>query len=176
MTTSQQSVKIRRAKGTDVVNLYRLLVAEQEQRPFVSVDETLALGYVLTVIEKGLAMVAEHSGRLVGSIGFDIYRPQFSTETSLDSVWFTVVPAYKQTSTGLALLKRALAVIDEYGIKVRLDPCSLQHDERSSRWLQSNGFEAYTTLWLRQNNKVETNAEHPQRITDGDISPSFSNP
>ena len=152
MTTSQQA-KIRRAKGTDVVNLYRLLVAEAEQYPFVAVDETLALGSVLAAIEKGLVMVAEHSGRLVGSIGFDILRPSHSTETVLDNAWFIVVPAYEQTLLGPALLKRALAIIDEYGIKVRLLSPTANGKDRRSRWLKAAGFEVHSTSWLRQNKK-----------------------
>lgn len=153
MTTSQQA-KIRRAKGTDVVNLYRLLVAEAEQHPFVSVDETLALGSVLAVIEKGLVVVAEHSGRLVGSIGFDIYRPSRTTESLLDNEWFIVVPAYEGTTLGSALLKRALAIVDEYGIRVRLQSYTAHGNDKDSRRLKAAGFKSYATSWLRQNKKL----------------------
>jgi N-acetylglutamate synthase-like GNAT family acetyltransferase len=147
MTTSTKA-KVRRAKPTDVVNLYRLVAEGQEQNSLAPVDETLALGYVLTVIEKGLVLVAEHSGRLVGSIGFDTVKPQFSKETALVSVWFQVVPAYKQTTIGLALLRRALAIIDEYGIAVRLSTCT--SDQRIDRWLKACEFTPRVTVWQRE--------------------------
>ena len=167
MTTSKQPAKIRRAKPTDVVNLYRLLAEGQEQNSVAPVDETLALGYVLTVIEKGLVMVAEHSGRLVGSIGFDTYRTESSKETALKSAWFPIVPAYKQTTIGLALLQRALAIIDEYDVQVLL---SISTDEkRVARWLTTTGFEPFKTVWLREGQKKKDEpASDTEETPDGE--------
>lgn len=166
MTTSLPA-KVRRAKPTDVVNIYRLWAEEIEQHPLVPADETLALGTVLATTEKGLVVVAEHSGRIVGSIGLDLHRPEFSSESLLACRWFAVVPSYKETTIGLALLKRALAIVDQYGIRVSLSPSSFRDDKRMTRWLKAVGFDVYSTNWLRQNKKSSTD-EPQNQDTDGE--------
>jgi N-acetylglutamate synthase-like GNAT family acetyltransferase len=171
MTTSQQPVKIRRANGTDVVKLYRLLAAEHEQHFLVPVDENLALGSVLASIENGHVAVAEHSGRIVGSIGFGVFRPGYSREAILDCEWFVVVPAYKQTTVGLALLRNALKAADQYGATVRISVCSVFGEKRIDTWFKALGFAPKTTAWLRpKKNKVDDDG-HGQQDTDTDPEP-----
>ena len=174
MTTSQQPIKIRRAKGTDVVNLYRILAAEQEQHFLVPADEILALGSVLAAIEQGHVGVAEHSGRIVGSIGFGIYTPPYSQEPVLNCGWFVVVPAYKQTTVGLALLRNALKAADQYGPVLRISVGSVFGEKRIDTWFKALGFEPKATTWIRPKRKVDddgvqpdTPAEQPPRLPAG---------
>lgn len=152
-TASTAKVKIRKAEPRDVTALYRLLSEGEKNHRTVEPNEGLAYKHILDLIVQGYVAVAEHSGRVVGSIGFGVYSPGYSFESIYDCEWFEVLPSYKATGIGLALLRNALKKADELNAITRVSTCSTFEDERATRWFEALGFETAAMVHIRLKQK-----------------------
>lgn len=154
-TARTAKVKIRVAVPQDVVALYRLLSEGEKNHRTVEPNEVLAYRHILALITDGYVVVAEHSGRIVGTIGFGVYQPGYSFESVYDCEWFEIIPSYKATGIGLALLRNALLKADKLNAFTRVSTCSTLGDERAEQWFKALGFETAAVTYLRKKKKSD---------------------
>lgn len=170
-TASTAKVKIRKAEPRDVTALYRLLSEGEKNHRTVEPDEGRAYRHILELIVQGYVAVAEHSGRVVGSIGFAAYSPGYSFESIYDCEWFEVLPSYKATGIGLALLRNALRKGDELNAITRISTCSTLGDERAEQWFKALGFETAAVVHIRPKQKKNDGRRETNADTDADTGP-----
>ena len=154
---------IRKAVPSDVVNLYRLVSTQDDLFAFGRPDEARALAFVLDLITRGYVVVAEHSGRLVGTIGFALYPPSISKDPVMDCEWFCVVPSYRDADVGSQLLDPVMKTADNYKAQVRLrasESSGVIDLDDVTRWREVNVF-------LRSAVKEEKQDAGPVRESNG---------
>lgn len=159
--------RIRRARPLDVSNLCRLL-AEGNQETNSALgepDEGRLTALVLDLVRNGYVSVAEISGRLVAILAFSAYQPGYTTQWILDCEWFYLKPSLRQTSIGLAMLRRAQEFADKYGAVMRVGVCP-EHAE-FGEWLIELGYRPTHQMFVRSPEKNEDG----RRETDEDAEP-----
>lgn len=112
-TDEPRNMIIRRATAFDVVNLAKMLLkskGEQSQKgwdprvPEGPAGEFVAVRFLLALIDIGLVFVADLEGRLMGAIGNSVHQPPYSHEWVLLNEWFYVLPQFRESEIGDALI------------------------------------------------------------------------
>lgn len=112
------TVSIRRATPLDTVNLVRLLKEcwdELREIQVSRVDDYYAISHVNETVQKGFVLVADVSGRLVGSIAVRPCREEWSRPTDwyLNEVWWYTTPRFRDRGVALQLLLEAEKLSDD---------------------------------------------------------------
>jgi GNAT superfamily N-acetyltransferase len=71
----------------------------------------------LDVLKKGMILVAEQDGQLIGLLGFIVFPHYFSGELTAGEVMWYVEPEFRQSWTALALLRAAERMARSFGAK-----------------------------------------------------------
>jgi len=151
---------IRRATAPDVVNLYRLVSKQDDFSMLGQPDEARALAFVLDLINNGYVVVAENSGRLVGSIGFAVHQPPPAFKWVLDGEWFFIVPSYRDSGVGADLLDAAIQAADKHSAPIRMT-LNAQIATEIVVALQRAGFASGRVEWIRER-KLSEQVEQKQ--------------
>lgn len=115
MTSANSEIKIRPAAALDAANIVRLLKQlwnEETALPADRVNDTKAMVYVMSTLERGRVLVAELSGRIVGSIAFLESQEPWSEESFLEVRWLYAITTSKDEILQ-ALISQAEAFSDE---------------------------------------------------------------
>jgi hypothetical protein len=142
MPTEQPALRIRRATPLDAVNLYKLLVDEEQNTGIdVEFDEAVRLAHILHVIATGYVAVAEKSGRLVGTIGFSAGGPQYAKDRVLTSEWYFLIPSLQNSQVPARFVNRIVEFADKHNVAIRFSVApQLSEGGALSDALQSHGF------------------------------------
>jgi hypothetical protein len=115
MTSANSEIKIRPAAALDAANIVRLLKQlwlEETALPADRVNDWRALQYVLKTLEQGHVLVAELSGRIVGTIAALVTQEPWSEESLIEVRWLYAVTQSKDEILQV-LLQQAEAFADE---------------------------------------------------------------
>lgn len=147
---TEKSLRIRRAKPLDAVNLYRLLVDEEKRTGTgVPFDEAARVAHVLTVIETGFVSVAVLSGRIVGSIGALPVAPRYAKEVFLAGEWLAVLPSFSDTPVGRKLVEGLVRFADLHKFNVKFTlPYPVA--KAAAKAASDNGFEISMMVFSRE--------------------------
>lgn len=114
MTSANSEIKIRPAAALDAANIVRLLKHlwhEETGLPADRVNDTKAMVFVMTTLELGHALVAELSGRIVGTVAAQVTQEPFSDDSLIELKWLYAITSREQIEC--ALLGQAEAFASE---------------------------------------------------------------
>ena len=94
MTSAQSEIKIRAAAPLDAANIVRLLKHlwhEETALPADRVNDSKAMLFVMKTLEHGHVLVAELSGRIVGTIAVQVTQEPWSDESLIEVRWLYAI-------------------------------------------------------------------------------------
>lgn len=106
--SSGDGLTYRQARPTDAVAIFTLLrrMHKESTTQLEPIDETKAITVILQAIQRGIVFVAQDNmRRIVGSVAVVFDSPWWSEEETPNDLWWYVLPEYRQTGAGLALLR-----------------------------------------------------------------------
>lgn len=98
MTSANSEITIRPAAALDAANIVRLLKQlwlEETALPADRVNDWKALQYVIKTLEQGRVLVAELSGRIVGTVAAQVTQEPWSDESLIEIRWLYAVTQSK---------------------------------------------------------------------------------
>lgn len=108
------TIKIRQAKPLDASNIYRLLVeAHDEGGAYPPVDPYMGLNWVTRTLTSGYVIVADVSGRLVGSLALTNFQFPWAPQWYMYLEWLYVQKKFRKGGAFDALMKACHAHADE---------------------------------------------------------------
>lgn len=110
------TIKIRPAKPLDVSNIARLLIeahGEGNTSAYPPVDQTIGINWIARTLSEGYVLVADVSGRLVGTLALTNYQFPWSLKWYMYLEWLYVQKTYREGGAFEALLKATHAHVDE---------------------------------------------------------------
>jgi predicted N-acetyltransferase YhbS len=109
------TVKIRPAKPLDASNIARLLIeAHDEGSAYPPVDHATGLQWITQTLNEGYTVVADVSGRLVGTLALTSYQFPWSPKWYMYLEWLYVQKKFRKGGAFEALIKAAHAHADEH--------------------------------------------------------------
>jgi len=107
-------ISIRVARAVDASNLYRLLEEVHSESPqYPPVDPAMGLRWVTDTLCDGYVIVADLSGRLIGSLALTNYQFPWSRRWYLYLEWLAVYKRFRAEGAFDALMAAAHAYADE---------------------------------------------------------------
>lgn len=108
------TIKIRPAKPLDTSNIGRLLIeAYDEGGAYPPVDHTIGLKWITQTLTDGYVVVADVSGRLVGTLALTNYQFPWSPKWYMYLEWLYVQKKFRKGGAFEALLTATHAYADE---------------------------------------------------------------
>lgn len=108
------TIKIRPAKPLDVSNLCRLLEeAHSEGGVYPPTDPHMGLRWITQTLNHGYVIVADVSGRLVGTLALTNFQFPWSPQWYLYLEWLFVQKKFRRAGAFKALIKACHAYADE---------------------------------------------------------------
>jgi N-acetylglutamate synthase-like GNAT family acetyltransferase len=108
------TIKIRQAKPLDASNIARLLIeCHEEGSAYPPVDHTIGLRWITRTLEEGYVLVADVSGRLVGTLALTNYQFPWSPKWYMYLEWLYVQNKFRKGGAFEALLTATHAHADE---------------------------------------------------------------
>ncbi len=108
------TIKIRPAKPLDASNLYRLLVeAHDEGGAYPPVDPHMGLNWITRTLTDGYVIVADVSGRLVGTLALTNYQFPWAPQWYMYLEWLFVQKKFRKGGAFDALMQACHAYADE---------------------------------------------------------------
>lgn len=108
----------RQARPTDSVAIFTLLrrMHKESTTQLEPINETKAITVILQAIQRGIVFVAhDNMRRIVGSVAVVFDSPWWSEEETPNDLWWYVLPEFRQTGAGLALLRLVNARLPSKG-------------------------------------------------------------
>lgn len=156
---------IRRASPLDVTNLVRLLKEcweELREIQISRVDEYCAINYVNETVQRGFVLVADVSGRLVGSLALRPHREEWARQSDwfLDEKWWYAIPRFRDRGVAMQLLLEAEKFSDEKGLPLYMCLNSIAADEIDALFRARPAYRRCGGTFLR----FPRNGQQEQRI------------
>ena len=108
------TIKIRPAKPLDTSNLVRLLTAAHDEAgAYPPVDQAFGLNWITRTLTEGYVVVADVSGRLVGTLALTNYQFPWSPKWYMYLEWLYVQNKFRKGGSFEALLQACHAHADE---------------------------------------------------------------
>lgn len=114
MTSANSEIKIRPAAPLDAANIVRLLKhlwLEETALTADRVNEHKAMLFVMSTLDQGHVLVAELSGRIVGTIAVQVTQEAFSDESLIEVRWLYAITSRELVEQ--ALIEQAEGFADE---------------------------------------------------------------
>jgi hypothetical protein len=113
------TVKIRPAKPLDTSNLMRLLTAAHDEAgAYPQFDLQLGLNWVTQTLNSGYVIVADVSGRIVGTLALTQYNFPWSPQVYLYLEWLFVQKKFRKGGVFDALLAASHAFADQHDLPI----------------------------------------------------------
>ena len=123
------TIKIRPAKPLDSSNLYRLLVeAHDEGGAYPPVDPYMGLNWITRTLNQGYVIVADVSGRLVGTLALTDYQFPWAPQRYMYLEWLYVQKKFRKGGSFEALITGAHAFADEHSYPIMAGVSSADRD------------------------------------------------
>lgn len=146
-----QQPTVRRAQPLDVVNLYRLVLAQGEFSLLDSSDEARALVQVLELITEGYVLVAHNkANRIVASIAFAGGQTSSGTPIA-KGVWLAVNPSYRDSPVVAELLDLSTRSASAAGFPVCIPVANFSPDDKLELVVREAGFKRGSMYWIHRN-------------------------
>lgn len=162
------TIKIRRAKAEDVVNVFKLLQRRTGGTNSPAAENHhAAIAYVLDLIEVGYVVVADLSGRLVGAIGCSVSKKPDGNDR-LDVALFAIAQGFDASGADEALMSKLISYTKTNGhsLKVVLGP----KDSDKHGKLLTDEFKVTGTIYeLDGTAEPETEPDEPVEALDTDL-------
>lgn len=108
------TITIRPAKPLDTSNLVRLLTAaHDESGSYPPVDQHMGLNWITGTLNEGYVIVADVSGRLVGTLALTNFNFPWSPEQYMYLEWLFVQKKFRKGGAFDALIKACHAFADQ---------------------------------------------------------------
>lgn len=120
------------ATPNDALEIFGLLKTMHEEVGMMGFSERKVMQTILTVIDKGLAFVAEDEGRLVASVGVIPSSPWYTDDVMLAERWMYVVPGYRRSRIMRDLLIKAKIFREKTGLPMMLGVFGKKDVERKN--------------------------------------------
>lgn len=109
------TIKIRQAKPLDSSNLCRLLTeAHAEGGAYPPVDPMLGLNWITRTLNEGYVLVADVSGRLVGTLALTDFQFPWAPQRYMYLEWLFVQTKFRKDGAFEALIQAAHAFADQH--------------------------------------------------------------
>lgn len=113
------TVKIRPARPLDTSNITRLLIeCHAEGSAYPPVDQTIGVRWVTQTLAEGFVIVADVSGRLVGTLALTNYQFPWSPKWFMYLEWLYVQKKFRKGGAFDALMAAAHAYADEHSAPI----------------------------------------------------------
>lgn len=156
------SITIRQAKAYDVANLCRLLEQAYEDAGdiYPDINETSMLNWVTGTLTSGYTIVAEKSGRIVGSISLSDFQFPWSPKWYLTMEWFYVHRNFRENGTADALITAAHAFADKGKMPIMAGLTSAKDPELKDRLMRMKGYTYLGGTFMRGSHGLEEREEN----------------
>jgi predicted N-acetyltransferase YhbS len=158
------TITVRRAKPYDVANLCRLLDQAYEDSGgiYPEVHEPSMLVWVSNTLTSGYTIVAEKSGRIVGSLALTDFQFPWNPRYYLTMEWFYVTRGFRDNGTADALIKAAHAFADEGKMPILAGLTSAKDPELKDRLMRMKGYTYLGGTFMRMEHGLEIRKENGQ--------------
>lgn len=161
MTTK---VVIRKAKVTDVVNVYKLLQRGWNAQvvEYAEYDEMKGMLWILSIIEEGFLAVADMSGRIVGAACASPFLPPWSRQWMLDMEFLYVDPNCRADGVARELVRAVEGFADRVKLPLIFGMQTGERVDTKDRLMKIAGFTYTGGNFLRPANgqlEEENNSE-----------------
>lgn len=113
------TVKIRPAKPLDTSNIARLLIeCHGDASAYPPVDHTVGINWITQTLADGYVLVADVSGRLVGTIALTNYQFPWSPKWYMYLEWLYVQKKFRKGGAFQALMKAVHAHADSHSAPI----------------------------------------------------------
>ena len=156
--SKERVIHIRKARPDDAVRVMKILREELAEADLnlPEPEDGPALIWIISVIAQGFVMVAEMSGRIVGSIGLSAQTfPWAPSAWFMGWSWFFVLKGFREGGTAVQLAKRMNALADEKGAKIVGTVMTAHQPELKDRLVKMLGFTYCGGYFARGFTKVE---------------------
>lgn len=136
------TVKIRPAKPLDASNLYRLLVqAHDEGSAYPAVDPYMGLNWITRTLNEGYVIVADVSGRLVGTLALTNFQFPWAPQWYMYLEWLYVQNKFRKGGAFEALITACHAHADQNDAPILAGVSAAGHDVYlKDKLLQQRGY------------------------------------
>lgn len=154
---SRKVVDLRKATPKDAIKIFRVVkeMFEATDHEYPLVDEDTTITWIMqTILNGGLVYVAEVSGRVVGSLGFEISEFPWVSKTNRDrwylsNVWFYIHPKYRTNQVAEALIQKAKIYANEEKIALSFNTnFEQQRKQAEQRFLSIEEINYGTTTFM----------------------------
>ena len=144
---------IRRAVPEDVSELHKMLIDmySRIEIPASPLSEKKVLDVVKSAMEKGIVIVAEVEGKIIGSLGGMANSDWWSEQKHLSDIWFYVSPDKRNSRAAVKLVKCFIKIGKEIKMKVKLGHYYSGDIERKDKFFDRLGFVKAGSLYTEVN-------------------------
>lgn len=162
------TVTIRQAKPYDASNICRLLeqAVNDHEGLYPEPDQHMAINWVVSVLTEGYVVVAEKSGRLIGSVALTNYRFPWSPKWYLYVDWIFVSRNFREGGVADALIRAMSAFADEKGAPIYAGVSSGKDPRLKDRLLKMKGYTYLGGQFIREIASEEQAVERQQENDD----------
>ena len=156
------TIKIRQAKPLDASNLCRLLTqAQEEGGAYPHVDQQMGLNWVAQTMNNGFVIVADVSGRLVGTLALTNFRFPWSPQWYLYLEWLYVQKKFRSDGAFDALIQACHAHADELNAPILAGVSAADKDVfLKDKLFQSQGYTYAGGTFIRSNRDGREQENH----------------
>lgn len=123
-------VALRLARPDDFDAIYAALtIAHAEIKPF-AVEPMKAQAFIRDVMHRGVVLVTEQDGRIVGTCAMLATSPWWSEEMLIEGVWIYVLPEYRRTPHASTMLRGMRRYAERVGMPMQVSFMARQGHEQ----------------------------------------------
>ena len=144
---------IRRAVPEDVSEIHKMLIDmySRIEVPASPLSERKVLDVIKSAMEKGIVIVAEVEGKIIGSLGGMANSDWWSEQKHLSDIWFYVSPDKRNSRAAVKLVKCFIKIGKEIKMKVKLGHYYSGDIERKDKFFDRLGFVKAGSLYTEVN-------------------------
>lgn len=156
------TIKIRPAKPLDVSNLVRLLTAaHDESGSYPAVDPHMGLNWITQTLNEGYVIVADVSGRLVGTLALTNFNFPWSPDQFMYLEWLYVQKKFRKGGAFDALIKGCHAFADLHNAPILAGVSSGDKDVfLKDRLFQTKGYRYIGGDFIRSRHGQQEKENH----------------
>ena len=141
---------IRRAVPDDIPEVYKLLIAMHDgfEVPRSPVSEGKILHMIKHMIDKGIVLLAEDKGKILGTQAGNFSSDWWSEEKFLADTWFFVHPDARKSRAAIKLVKCFIKIGKELKVKVKLGHVYSGDLDRKDKFFNKLGFMKAGSLFV----------------------------
>jgi hypothetical protein len=137
----------------DVSEIHKMLIDmySRIEIPASPLSEKKVLEVIKSAMEKGIVIVAEVEGKIIGSLGGMANSDWWSDQKHLSDIWFYVSPDKRNSRAAVKLVKCFIKIGKEIKMKVKLGHYYSGDIERKDKFFDRLGFVKAGSLYTEVN-------------------------